>query len=81
MSRVVRGHSTAAERKPKMNTRELDPIMNEIEAGLADLWESALTARNAADEVLKKKQALAMRITQIRTEVIKAEIAKREKVT
>ncbi len=60
-----------------MTTKELDPIMEEIEAALTDLWESALTARNAADEVLRKKLALAMRITQIRTEVVKAEIAGR----
>lgn len=68
--------STQTERdQQKMTIDKFNANLEVIEADLRQLWESALEARNAANDVLNQKQALEIKIVQMRNEALQAEIA------
>lgn len=60
-----------------MTTQEFTKALDDIKADLAGLWESALEARDAADDVLDRKVKLDMKITQIQTKAMQDDIDNR----
>lgn len=56
-----------------MTTEEFTDTLDEIKTDLRDLWESALEARNAANNVLDKRMALDMKLTKMQTKALQAE--------
>lgn len=62
-----------------LDPQELSSVLEEIEEMIRDLWQSALIARNAAQEVLDKKQVISLRLTKIAIENAQKNIAARKK--
>jgi hypothetical protein len=56
---------------------ELDRIA-EIEVVLQEIFEAALAARDAAQNVLALRQSLGMRLTKMQIEIQKAQLSARE---
>lgn len=61
-----------------MTTQEFTAALDDIKIDLRALWESALEARDAANAVMDKRQALEMKLTGMQTKALQAE---RDKLT
>lgn len=61
-----------------MTTQEFTKALDDIKADLRDLFQSALESRDAANEMLDKKHALDMKITQMQTKAMQDELATRK---
>lgn len=60
-----------------MTTQEFTNALDDIKAELRGLFQSALESRDAADEVIAKKHALVMKITQMQTKAMQDELGKK----
>lgn len=58
-----------------MTIEQFNTNIEVIETDLRKLWESALDARNAANDVLNQKQSLDSKIMQMRNDALQAAIA------